>query len=246
MALLKLRYKNILETSTVSLSAGVEDENYPLARLYDRGIAKFFSPSSAVTTEVKIDQGASPLPIDSMMIPSGHNLAGMTLAIKHSTDDISYSAAVVQWTGEAGNVNKEWSSLTKRYWKFIITSPASVPQIAELFLAATYTWERNPSRASGAFDPIFNVERKVSASGAVRRVVHGSLRRQRNYVVPLAGSTQRTSIEAFNTVWAGYKPFWICDHESAWIWGELLERLDLREAQATNYPFQFQFLECLE
>jgi len=89
---MKSCYINILETSTVSLSAGAEDPSYPLYRLYDRDIGKLFKANAAGTLDIKIDQGASPIAIDRLLIPAGHNLfsAGADLQLMRSTDDITW------------------------------------------------------------------------------------------------------------------------------------------------------------
>ncbi|RJQ44446.1 MAG: hypothetical protein C4538_10530 [Nitrospiraceae bacterium] len=246
MALIKCCYKNILENSTVTLSAGTEDSNYPLYRLYDRDIGKVFKPTAAVTIEVKVNQGASGnLAADRLLIPAGHNLNGMTLDMKYSDDDSGYTPAVAQWVqAGSGLIEKNWTSGTHRYWKFIITTPASIPQIPEIFLTQTYTWERNPSRPIGSVAPRYNVERDEDAGGHARFLVHGDPRRYRSYPETRAKSAQRVNIEAFYNEWAGSKPFFLCDHEGNWIYGELLN-FDISEQGSDLFPFSFEFLEIL-
>jgi len=244
--LIKTCYINILETSNVSLSAGTEDPDYPLYRLYDRDIGKIFSPTQAETIEIKIDQGSSPLAVDRLLIPAGHNLDGMTLDIKYSDDDINYSPAVSSWV-QSGNgiIEKNWGSAIHTYWKFIITSPSGIPQISELFLTQTYEWERNPARPAGPFEDRFNVERDETAGGNVRYLVHGDPRKYRYYHVPRCTQAQRANIESLYRAWAGSKPFWLCDHEGNWIYGELLRPIELREEGAGKFSFIFEFLEVL-
>jgi hypothetical protein len=55
--MIKSACKNILETSAVTLSAGTEDSDYPLYRLYDRNIGRIFKPMAVETIEVLVDQG---------------------------------------------------------------------------------------------------------------------------------------------------------------------------------------------
>lgn len=243
-------YKNILETSTVTLSAGTSDSSYPLYRVYDRDIGKVFKTTAAVTTEIKVDQGASGnLAIDRLLIPSGHNLAGMTLDIKWSDDDVSYTAAVTQWTGAAGNIDKSWASLTHRYWKFIITSPGSIPQIPELFLTETYIFEKNPNLPLGEMDDVFNVERSQTAGGQVRFLTHGTAKRRRNYTIKAAGETQRVNITTLNTAWSGGKPFWIYDHEGTLFYCELANPIrltqDTENLSGGLYGFTLDVLEVI-
>ena len=243
---MKCCYKNILETSTVSLVTGTQDSAYPLYRLYDRNIGKMFKTTAAVTVTILIDQGASNnLAADRLLIPSGHNLSGMTLDIKWSDNGSAYTAAVAQWVGVAGDINKSWTSITHRYWQFIITSPASIPQIPELFLTQTYTWERVPSRPTGAFDPVMNVEKKITAGGSPRFCVYGNPRRQRVYPMTRAGETQKNNILALNDAWAGSKPFWLEDHNGVMIYGYLRNPIDIKEIAYQQYPFVFDFEEIL-
>lgn len=244
-------FKNLLETSTVSLAAGTADSTYPLYRLYDRVIGKMFKTTAAVTTEVQVDQGASGnLAADRLLIPAGHNLSGMTLDILYSDNGSAWSTAVTQWVQADNNlIDKSWASITHRYWKFKITSPASIPQIPEIFLTQTYTWERNPSLPLGPIDDVFNVENVVTSGGQDRFLTHGSAKRQRQYKCTGASETQRASITLLNAAWAGGKPFWLYDHEGTAIYGKLKEPLNLIQTGENNtgglFSFDINFLEVL-
>lgn len=237
---------NILETSTVGLSAGAAHADYPLYRLYDRNIGRTFKTASAETTEIKIDQGgAAPLPVDRLIIPAGHNLDGMALELKCSDDDSNYSSAVPPWAGTSGLIDKSWSALTKRYWKFIIASPEAAPELSELFLSRTYDWEKSPSLPAGPLDPAFNVRHDVTAGGQDRFMIHGEPKRRRLYKVPDCGETQKANILALNDAWSGACPFYLCDHEGIWIFGRLGAPLNLRELAPQTYGFDFDFIEAL-
>lgn len=242
---IKTCWLNILETSSVVLTAGSEDAGYPLYRLYDRNIGRMFKPASASTVEIRIDQGASPLSVDRLLIPAGHNLNGMTLDIKHSDDDVVYSPAVAQWTGASGVIDKSWASISKRYWKFIITNPASVPEISEVFLTSTYQWERGPARPGGPFDPEFNVTHQATTGGQDRFLVHGPQKRRRRYRVLRASDSQKNNIIALNDSWQGARPFWMCDHEGAWIYGRLNGPINVKEESHGRYSYEFDFIEVL-
>lgn len=245
--MIKCAYKNILESSTVTLSAGTEDSDYPLWRIYDRDIGRLFKSTAAETIEVKVDQSASDnLAVDRLLIPAGHNLDGMTLDIKYSDNDADYYPAVTQWV-QSGNglINKSWSSATHQYWKFIITSPASIPELTELFLMQTYEWERNPGTPSGLVDDIFNVENTQTSGGQDRFIEHGDKKRQRNYNLAAVGQTQMDNITTFNNDWAGKKPFWLRDIDEIWIYGKLRRSLGIRRIKDDLYSFNFDFLEVL-
>ncbi|MBI5057008.1 MAG: hypothetical protein HZB61_10380 [Nitrospirae bacterium] len=246
MSQVKCCFKNLLETSTVILSAGAEDANYPLYRSYDRDIGKVFKAAAAVTIEIKIDQGASGnLACDRLLIPAGHNLSGMTLDMKYSDNDSSYASYVSQWVqGDNNLIDKSWASSTHRYKKFIITSPASIPQLTELFLTQSYIWERNPSRPTGNFLDKLNVERDESVGGHARFFKHGDPRKYRNYPQVRAKTAQKDNAKLMHDAWAGSMPFYLYDHEGIWIFGEIL-KMEMSEQAADSFPFSFEFQEVL-
>jgi hypothetical protein len=243
--MIKTAHINILETGTVTLTAGTEDTSYPLYRLYDRNVGRLFKTTSAVTTEVKVDQGAAaPLSVDTLIVPAGHNLDGITLDIKHSDDDAVYTPAVSQWTGAAGVIEKSWAPVTKRYWKFIITSPATIPEISELFLTETYDWTRDPARPTGALEREGNVENAQTAGGKDRFLVQGPPKLRREYTVPRCGQQQMDHMLSHMATHHQGKPFWLYDG-TQWIYGKLRRPLELREIAYQTYSYQFDFLEVL-
>jgi hypothetical protein len=243
--MIKTAHINILETGTVTLDAGTEDSSYPLYRTYDRHVGRLFKTTSAVTTEVKVDQGGTGnLAVDRLLIPAGHNLSGMTLDITHSDDDALYTAAVAQWTGAAGVIDKSWASLTKRYWKFIITSPASIPEIPELFLTATYAWMRDPTRPTGALEREGNVENAQTVGGKDRFLVQGPSKLRREYSVPRCGQQQMDNMLSHMATHQAGKPFWLHDG-TQWIYGKLRRPLEIREIAYQTYSYNFDFLEVL-
>ena len=247
MSTVKTAYKNILEASTVSLTAGTEDADFPLSRIRDRNISRPFKTTAAETIEVRVDQGAGgSQAIDRMLIPAGHNLDGETLDIHWSEDDVSYTPVVSQWVQSgSGLIVKSWTALTKRYWKFIVTSPTSAPEFAELFLTASVEWVKNPSRPAGRLDRIFNVSNLVTTSGADRFLVHGPSRRRRSYTLPSISEAQKDALLELNDTWAGVKPFWLFDHEGSWIYGRLDSPLEIVEEGHQRYSARFEFMEVI-
>lgn len=244
--MIKCASKNILESSSVSLGAGVEDPSYPLYRLYDRAAGRAFRPAGAGAVEIIIDQGSdAPLPVDRMFIPPGHNLDGMTLGIEHSEDGATYTYAISPWPAASGLIEKSWTPLARRYWKFTIESGSTLPELSELFITQTYEWEKDPPRPAGPFDPEFNVEHSQTASGADRFLVSGQRKRRRRYSMPACNKAQKDNIEAVFSDWAGSRPFWLCDHEGNWMFGRLAGPLNLREVAHQTYSFDFDFVEVL-
>jgi hypothetical protein len=248
MSTVRTAHLNILESSTVSLSLGSADPDFPLARLSDRNIGRPFKAAAAETLEIKADQGGTApyLSLDMLIIPPGHNLDTMTLDIMHSDDDVLYTPAVSQWVQSgSGLIIKEWASLTKRYWKFIITSPSLAPEFAELFLTSAVSWIKNPSRPAGRLDSLFNVTHAVTASGHDRFLSHGKPKRRLSYSLPAIGESQKDALVALNDSWAGIRPFWVKDHEANWIYGRLTEPLQIKEEGFQRYSANFEFLEVL-
>ncbi len=237
-------YNNILETGTVSLATGTADSTFPLYRLYDRSPLTYFKTTAAVTTTIKVDQGGSPIAISALLIPSGHNLAGMTLDIKWSDNDADYTTAVTQWTGAAGDVYKTWAALTHRYWKFIITSPASIPQISELFLSPGYEFERNPNVGGGATEPIYNVQNLETSGGFDRFLVLGASKRQRNYTLKSITSAQKVNFLALYAAWAGANPFWLVDTDGVPIFCKITSDPSLIDTQY-GFDFNLNILEVI-
>ncbi len=248
MNTVKTAHTNILESGAVTLSAGSADPSGPLARLWDRNASRLFKAAAATTLEVRVDQGGTAPyeSADTLMVPSGHNLDGMTLDILHCDDDASYTPAVSQWVQSGGGlITKSWVSVAARYWKFIVTSPSSAPEFAELFITATVEWIKNPSRPAGRLDRIFNVAHTSTASGADRFLVHGLPRRRRSYGLPAIGEAQKDALLELNESWAGAKPFWMCDHTGQWMFGRLDSPLEVAEEAHQRYSARFEFLEVI-
>ena len=248
MSTVKTAHLNILETSTVTLSAGSADPAGPLARLWDRNVGRFFKAAAATTLEVRVDQGGTApyLSADTLFIPSGHNLDGMTLDIQYSDDDASYTPAVSQWVQSGGGlITKSWTPVSARYWKFIVTSPASAPEFTELFLTSSGDWAKNPSRPAGRLERIFNVAHLSTASGADRFLIHGLPRRRCSYLLPSIGEAQKDLLLELNESWAGAKPFWMCDHTGSWMFGRLDSPLEVAEEAHQRYSARFEFLEVI-
>ncbi len=240
-------FKNILETSTVTLAAGAEDPAFPLYRLYDRDIGKPFKAQTASTLSIKIDQGPNLIgAADRLLIPAGHNLDGMLMDIQYSDDDISYTNITPQFTQMGdGLIEKSWTARASRFWKFTITNPAVVPQMPELFLTETHEWQKLPARPGGPFEDVFNVIAGETVSGLDRSLICGGPKRQRVYNMKDAGEAQKADILGLNSAWQGAKPFWLYDHEGNWIYGRLRSPLALIEDAYSSYSYKFDFVEVL-
>jgi hypothetical protein len=169
----------------------------------------------------------------------------MTLGVLHSADGVNFVEATPAWVAGEGLITQSWEPVVSRYWKFAIVDPAAPPAFSELFLTATYAWERDPVRPGGAEEPLLNVERRETSSGAARFAVGGPPRVRRYYHVPRAGRAQRDEIAAlYETVGAG-RPVWLLDHEGEWLYGTLVEGLALRMVAHETWACDFRFEEVL-
>jgi hypothetical protein len=244
MALIKTAHVNMLEAATVTLTAGTAATGYPLYRLYDRDIGRPFVGSAAATTTVHVDQGAGGTQaVDRLLIPDGHNLAGVDLDLEHSPDNSTWTPALAGWTGVAGDINKEWASIVRRYWRFTATSPAAAPSLAELWLTATDTWTREAARPGGAQEPVHNVTVAVTATARVRFEVNGPSLAQGNFSLTRMPTAQKDQLLVLWASWAGSKPFWVCDPWGAWLYVRPVSALNLREVGAGVWDASFAYLE---
>ncbi len=233
---------NVLEHSSVGLTAGAEDASHPLWRLYDRDVQRLFRASQAETLEVRIDQGSQVEAVQALFIPSGHNLEGQALSLSYSSDDATYTVADT-WTGSSGLMARELSEpITARYWRFKVDAPPVVPELAELFLGPLYAWARLPARPGGPFEQLLNVEVLQSASGRERFLVHGPARAQRRYSLQFMEQAQK---EELLLLWQQGLPFWLKEHAGTWLWGRLRSALELQEVAAGRWTAEFDFIEVL-
>lgn len=237
---------NLLESSTVTLCVGQADPLYPIYRLYDRHPARMFKSDVAQSIAIKIDQGAAGAQsVDTLLIPSGHELAGMTLDLMASDDDVTYAPVVAQWQAAEGVIHKSWQALTRRYWKLTVTDPATAPAIAELFLTSAYQWERGPVRPVGPTDAVLAVAHEQTSTGGDRFLVAGPVRMRRVYKVHGTDEAQAQQMRLLHEAWAGARPFWLCDHEGQWIFGRLANAMELTERAYKSHDFEFHFIEVL-
>jgi phage gp37-like protein len=244
---IRTAHMNILESSTVSLPAGIEDIQYPLYRLYDRNISRPFRAASEGTLEVLVDQGntESPRSVDTLIIPTGHNLDGLSLGLWHSDDGVSYLEAIPEWTATATPIVKNCKYMASRYWKLVIDSPSLVPSMPEMFLTSAYEWERMPLLDASPHVDFHNLVSRASSDGRQRFLRAGPDRRRRSYSISRCPSAMRDEMLALWETWGEGKPFWLCDHEGQWIYGGLESEPGLGETAAGSYALVFDFMEAL-
>ena len=135
----KICYKNILETSTVTVTT--ENTSFPKYRLYDRDISKLFKGTGfASPFAILLGQGAViSYEVDRLIIPARHNLNGLACSLRYSTDNFSADDhEAVGWTqGDALLINKPFTAQTKQYWKLNIPTGPSLNGLAGSCAAGT-------------------------------------------------------------------------------------------------------------
>jgi hypothetical protein len=233
--------KNILEDNTVTVTP-VENASFPAYRLYDRILGRLFKFSAADNPSiVHVDQGATGnIAIDSVIIPAGHNLDGLTITMQFSTDNIAWSTAKSWAQSGAGAICESFGTATKRYWRMSIASPAAAVEMGELFFTQSYTWARNPVSLDRKMSTKYNVERLMDRSGHPRYIEHGTEKRYRAYFLEKITGSHRTEIESVDDVWAGKNPFWMKDTDGDLMFGELISPIDFsRSGSFADSPFEF-------
>ena len=220
---MKILYENILESGTVTVSS--EDSNFPKYRLYDKDISQLFKFTSTDTSWIKADAGSA-VNIDTLIIPEGHNLAGLSCALKYSDDDTTYNT-IDSFTAGSGLISREFSSAQHRYWKFEITNPGKVVYMAELFLGKSVILTRKPSRTSEYLPHVKNILRLEHLSGRVTFLRKGKPRRRYNYTFRFAKPELYDQFINLEEKLYAVPGFWLLDHLGNWVWVELLENLSI-------------------
>ena len=222
---MKILYENILENGTVTVSS--EDSDFPKYRLYDKDISELFKFANTDTSWIKVDAG-SKVSIDTLIIPEGHNLAGLNCALKYSDDDVIYTNAdsFIPW--DSSLIARMITCSTKhRYWKFEITNPAKIVYMAELFLGKSVTLTRNPSRTSEYLPHVKNILRLEHFNGRVTFLRKGKPRRRYNYTFRFAKPELYNQFLNLEEKLYAVPGFWLLDHLGNWVWVELLEDLSI-------------------
>jgi hypothetical protein len=197
---------------------------------------------------VTVDQGETTIyEVDRLIIPAGHNFDSLSLALQYSTDnfgsDVNDAATWVQSGTE--EIDKEFTAQTKRYWRLRIISPSAYPELTEMFLTKSYTFQRNPNYGcvEGYKD---NVYRQESQSGIAYKVELGDLRKYRKYSLTKISLTQRTDIEAAGLhLGMTLKPLYLEDLQGDLFFAELLNPLQMTMEHENRYGTELEALEVI-
>ena len=245
MSNIKTAYRNILENSTVTVTT--ENASFPKYRLYDRDIGKFFKGTAfASPFGIVANQGATIYEVDRLIIPVGHNLNGLACKLQYSTTGAWGGEEVdaLSWTqGDALIIDKTFTAATKQYWRLIVTAPATIVELTEMFLSRVYTFERNPSYGSKVGKKK-NIIRDQTQSGRTRRIKLGEPKLSVNYDL-LVLTTQKTSFEAWDSATEGTKFFYVWDEGGVLYFMELMNDLEFAYRANGVWNISMELLEVL-
>jgi len=222
---IKLCYRNILETSTVTAA---ENVLFPKYRLYNRDIGKLFKGDAfASPFPILVNQTPVIYEVDRLIIPASHNLNGLACSLRYSTDNFgSDDHEAIGWTqGNALIIDKEFTApaAATQYWKLNITAPATIVEMPEMFLTKSYTFQTNPNYGLGEGDDK-NVEDVDSQSGRWRGVKWGEYKRYRRYELTKIQSAQKTDFQTWDRHCEGIKALYLEDHEGDLFFARLLNK----------------------
>jgi hypothetical protein len=246
--LIKIMYRNILETGTVSVTT--EDTSFPKYRLYDRDIGLLFKATAyASPFAINVDQGASNIyEVDRLIIPEGHNLNNLACSLRYSTDNFgSDDHEAIGWTqGDALLIDKTFTAQAKQYLKLNITAPERIIEMPECYLTKAYIFARNPSWGFG-YGNKRNIAREESLSGYIQKTKWGEPRIHQRYDLTRISDAQRAALKAWDDHCEGSKSFYIEDILGTLLFAELVQN-ELGEFKAESegrWGLSFEVMEVL-
>lgn len=246
MAQIKINYRNILESSTVTTTTA--NASFPAYRLYDRDIGKLFKGTAfASPFVIKAVQAAAPIyDVDRLIIPVGHNLNGLACSLRYSTDDFSADDhEAVGWTqGNALLIDKSFTLANKRYWKLNVTAPATIVEMPEFFLGSTLSFTQNPTFGS-VVGKKRNFLRDETQSGRVRSIKLGEVRREIVWDLNVIASAQKTDFESWLEGIVAGQFFYVTDEAGNVFFAELLNDLEFIYKANGIYSCTLNLLEVL-
>lgn len=229
---------NILESAASVSATGsfTYDANTPLSRIYDRSAARRFNAIGGF--DIRIYQGASPLPLDFLAIHPNHGIGG-TVSVFTSADGSTWSlrSSAVATAGTAfvwqndSLVTGLPAQITGSAAAYIRVTCNVTCWMTEMWAGARYAWPVGPQRPGGNEVTIPNVLRERTAYGSDRFTLMGPPRRRIEWNVEGIEQDQRNELVALaeDSV-AGYKPVWIKDYSGNWIY--TTPEIDVRETGA--------------
>jgi len=139
-----------------------------------------------------------------------------SIILAHSDDDITYTTASVCTPQDSGVVTCGFTESTHRYWRVTLNAPEAVPEIGELVLTDTYSWDREAQRPVSPLEEVTNSISSVSSSGSFRSIQMGENRKQQVWSIRVESADEAAIIALFNTVGLAL-PFWL-DDNGTWVY----------------------------
>jgi hypothetical protein len=239
---------NHLEGATVTVSG--ETAGFPKARLSDRDAVLPWKDSNISASRViTADRGASgpTIPVDTVIIPAGHNLAGLTLTAQSSPDASVYTNRYVFVPGSSAATKAGDGTFTVRAWKFIINSPSELPQLGELWLSQGVVLPRPPLFESLQHGVLGRVADHESRGGHVWSAQLGDPRWTATYGFRgLSDADKATLDQAFRDTGGGAKHLFMQDADGVLRWVEWTDRaLTFEPTTVGKWRVTLHFREAL-
>lgn len=212
---MKASWKNILDELTTTVTGTSQATGYDLYRLYDRFMGRQWKATSTSTQTILVNQSSNPLPVKDLILPSGHLLSGCTLAWQYSSDNVSWYDAITPWVQSgSGEIKKSMtSSLTRNYWRLVISGASVAPQVGEVWMGVIRTFTAGMADgASYKLEDITITQQSLYAKtptfvnlGEPKYYLNGK-------TVPIELG-ERSYFEEWFSTCGGYKPFYFEDHD---------------------------------
>lgn len=245
-SLIRFATPNFIENATTISVSGDVTAGYPVTRLHDRNKAREHRVSGGTAARHWTFSDLSAYGINALIIAGGHNIGGLAYTLKNgatSTPGTTVSSGTID-AGTGPIVAELSGSLSAAFWRFGLPDSTNA-NITEMFLTNIYNTTHMPDRESSYIGTHLNIENDETSGGSERWITNGPSRRVRKYVFLGAPAAEADAWKA-NVEALGYaKPFWICDHEGAWIFGNVTAVIEPQEVASIgevckNYTIEFR------
>lgn len=199
---------NRLETATFTAGSTVADR--PLSRLSDRFIGARWEGTGPIVW----DQGATPLPFDTVLGAPDHNLIGATLTVETAAD-AGFTTPITLGTAVATALpfRIACTGTVARYSRVTITGGPLTVQLAELWASVAVTAPRAPMLATSP-NLLGNFVGQESEAGAWMAYIRGDTRWDVSWDILGFTRTVRDQFqEFFAAIAGGARPFFVLDDE---------------------------------
>jgi hypothetical protein len=211
---------NRLEVGTVTVTGALTDR--PKTRLYDRDTGVVWEDNATTgTRRITLDQGASPLSIDSVVVAAGHNLAGLTVDVEHD-DNVGFSTPTSLGSLAVSGTTAfkiTGTASSERYWRLNIPSPSAAPKIAEAFFSSSVTFAFAPSLRGLSRGKIGNVAIVEAISGSKIGFKRGSTAWIGQMLIRDLTTANKTTMETlFDNLNGSTDPLFLEDEDGTLRW----------------------------